>query len=189
MTQVKPKSPAVKAGRNTRINSPNAEPRDTRAMNERSQTEDRALSDDERVEMFRQQFLQSALPDLPPIPGYHTCWCTTTNPRDTIHTRMRLGYEPIRVEDIPGWEYTSIKTGEWTGFVGVNEMLAMKLPTDLYLKYMKAVHHDAPKAEEEKLASNIEVLKDQVLRAGGKLLIGDGDADLGKDDRPAKFDD
>ena len=91
--------------------------RDNREMSDRAVTENREISDDERVEMFRQQFFQSALPDLPKIPGYHTCWLTTTNPRDSIQGRMRLGYHPVKPEDVPGWEYATMKTGEWQGFI------------------------------------------------------------------------
>lgn len=92
-----------------------ADNRENRAMADRAVTEDREISDNERVEMFRQQFFQSALPDLPKLNGWHTCWLTTTNPRDSIQTRLRLGYQPIKPEDVPGWEYATVKTGEWNG--------------------------------------------------------------------------
>lgn len=150
------------------------EGRENRTAYDRAATESRELSDDARVEMFRQQFIQAALPDLPKIPGYHTCWLTTTNPRDSIHARMRLGYEPIKPEDVPGWEYASIKTGEWQGFVGVNEMLAFKLPTSLYKKYMQAVHYDAPNEEEERLTGANEAMREQAERAGSRMVEGDG---------------
>ncbi|HET8730778.1 MAG TPA: hypothetical protein VFM34_06680, partial [Moraxellaceae bacterium] len=58
--------------------------RDTRRAQERDVTERRELSEDDRLEMFRQQLFNDALPDLPEIPGYHLCWLTTTNPRDSI---------------------------------------------------------------------------------------------------------
>ena len=45
--------------------------RENRAMVDRAVSESRALSDDERVEMFRQQFHQSSLPDLPKLPAWH----------------------------------------------------------------------------------------------------------------------
>mgnify|MGYP003704959851 CR=1 FL=1 len=105
--------------------------RTNRAEVDRQATENREVSETERLEMFRQQLFQSALPDLPKIPGYHTVWLTTTNPRDSIQGRIRLGYEPVKPEDVPGWEYATIKTGDWQGFIGVNEMLAFKLPISL----------------------------------------------------------
>lgn len=150
--------------------------------------DDREISDDARLEMFRQQFFQAALPDLPKIPGYHVCWLTTQNPRDTINMRMRLGYEPVKPEDIPGWEMTSIKTGEYVGFIGVNEMLAFKLPLSLYEKYMTEAHHDAPLRELEKLTETAEFLKQQAENQGSYIQEGDGMADLRRSTGRPKFD-
>ena len=148
--------------------------RGNRAMQDRAITESRELTDDERVEMFRQQFFQSSLPDLPKIPGWHTCWLTTTNPRDSIQGRIRLGYEPIKPEDVPGWEYATMKTGEYIGFIGVNEMLAFKIPLSLYRKYMQEAHHDAPAREESRLAETAEFLRKQAQESGSNVLEGDG---------------
>ena len=55
-----------------------------RAMDDRQATENRELSDDERLEMFRMQLYNDALPNIPDIPGFHVCWLTTTNKNDTI---------------------------------------------------------------------------------------------------------
>lgn len=127
------------------------EARMDRAMDNREVTENRELSDDDRLAMFQNAFFQEHLPDLPKIQGYHVCWCTTSNPRDSIQSRIRLGYVPVSPADVPGWEYATIKTGEYAGMVGVNEMIALKLPERLYQKYMTSDFHDAPRAEEEKL--------------------------------------
>jgi len=163
-----------------------ADVREGRAATDRPVAENRAISDDERVEMFRQQFFQSALPDLPPIPGWHMCWLTTTNPRDSIHVRMRLGYEPVKPEDIPGWEHVSVKTGEYAGFIGVNEMLAFKLPMSLYEKYMREAHHDAPNREEEKLTDTADFMAQQARATGSQIVEGDGMGDF-RDKRSAQF--
>jgi hypothetical protein len=151
-----------------------------RAMQDRQITENREISDDERVEAFRTQFIQSALPDLPKIPGYHLCWLTTTNPRDSIHARMRMGYSPVKPEDVPGWEYASIKTGEWTGMIGVNEMLAFKIPLSLYEKYMREVHHNAPLSENEKLTATADAIREQAQSVGSQVIEGSGMAELRK---------
>lgn len=163
-----------------------ADNRDSRAMVDRTVTENRAVTEDERVEMFRQQFFQSALPDLPSLPGWHLCWLTTTNPRDSIQMRTRLGYEPVKPEDIPGWEYATVKTGEWAGFIGVNEMLAFKLPQSLYLKFMEEAHHNAPLREEEKLSETAAFMEQQARASGSNLAMGDGTSELGKS-RQARF--
>ena len=160
--------------------------RESRAMQDRTSTESRALSDDERVEMFRQQFHQSSLPDLPQIPGWHCCWLTTTNNRDSIHMRMRLGYEPLKPEDVPGWDYVTLKTGEYQGFIGVNEMLAFKLPMSLYEKYMQEAHHDAPLREEEKLSDTAEFMEQQARASNSRLDMGDGMKEVGQK-RAARF--
>lgn len=163
------------------------EGRESRAMVDRATTENREISDDERVEMFRQQFFQSSLPDLPNIPGWHTCWLTTTNPRDSIQMRIRLGYQPVKPEDVPGWEYATLKTGDWVGFIGVNEMLAFKLPISLYEKYMLEAHHLAPLREEEKLTDTAEFLEQQARASKSKLQVGEGNAEMGQR-REAIFD-
>jgi hypothetical protein len=157
------------------------EGRKSRAMNDRAVTEDRELTEDERVDMFRQQLFQSSLPDLPELPGWHMCWLTTTNPRDSIQQRIRLGYEAVKPEDVPGWEYATLKTGDWEGFIGVNEMLAFKLPMSLYEKFMMEAHHDAPNREEGKLADTAKFLEEQANASGSKVEQGDGTKGLGEE--------
>lgn len=170
-----------------RFKKPAGENRVSRAMEDRAVTENREISDDERVAMFRQQFFQSSLPDLPNIPGWHTCWLTTTNPRDSIQTRIRLGYEAVKPEDVPGWEYATLKTGDWAGFIGVNEMLAFKLPLSLYEKYMREAHHDAPLREEEKLTDTAEFMEQQARASNSRLMVGEGNMEMGEH-REALFD-
>jgi hypothetical protein len=152
--------------------------RDTRQSEAREVTENREVSENDRLEMFRNQLFNDALPDLPNISGYHVCWLTTTNPRDPIHRRMQLGYEPVKPEEVPGMEYASVKTGEWAGFIGVNEMLAFKLPESLYQAFMREAHYDAPMREEAKLAEVAEIMRQQAERAGGAIIEEDGMQDL-----------
>lgn len=152
--------------------------RDTRAAQDRQVTERREVTEDDRLEMFRNQLFNDALPDLPDIPGYHVCWLTTTNPRDPIHRRMQLGYEPVKPEEVPGMEYASMKTGDWVGFIGVNEMLAFKLPMSLYEKFMQEAHHNAPLREETKLDEAAQLMREQAERAGARLIEGDGMEEL-----------
>jgi len=152
--------------------------RRSRQMEDREVTERRDVSDDDRMRMFQQQLFNDALPDLPNIPGYHVCWLTTANPRDSIHRRMQLGYEAVQGHEVPGMEYATLKTGEWSGFVAVNEMLAFKLPMSLYERYMQEAHHDAPSREEGKLADTADFLREQMERSGSTLIEGDGMSDL-----------
>lgn len=152
--------------------------RRSRALEDRPVTENRKIGDDDRLQMFRQQMHSDVLPDIPDIPGYHVCWLTTTNPSDSIQRRTRLGYEPITAADVPGMDFATMKTGEYAGIIGVREMLAFKLPLDLYYMYMKEAHHDAPLREEEKLEDVANMLRDQAASYGATLYEGDGNADI-----------
>jgi hypothetical protein len=160
--------------------------RGDRAAQDRTVTEDRTLTDSERVDLLRRSFFQSSLPDLPKIPGYHTCWLTTQNPRDPVHGRLRLGYEILQASELPGWEHLGNKTGDYVGAVGVNEMIAAKLPLHLYEAYMREVHHDAPLREEDAIYNNAVSAGEEAAQAakrGGRMkgpMIESGTEELGK---------
>ncbi len=152
---------------------------DEREASDRDFSEDRELTDDERLELFRDSMQQSVLPDLPPMPGYHVFWATTSNPRDSIQWRMRIGYELIRLSDCPGWEGVGVSAGGVEGVIGVNEMVAMRIKLSLYNKYMNLVHHRLPLAEEEKIAAQTDEFKEKAARRGAPVVeIGDGTANL-----------
>lgn len=153
----------------------------------RPATEERTLSDEDRLEMFRNTLFQNTLPTLPPIPGWHICWLTTTNDRDTIAMRRMLGYVPVEVHEVPGWEHAQMKTGEYTGLIGINEMLAFKIPMRLYLMYMREAHFSAPMSEEEKLSSVLEVIAEEAKRKGARVELGEGSAELGKGSPKPRF--
>lgn len=152
--------------------------RQSRAAVDRTVTENREISEDERLEMFRMNLYNDALPSIPDLPGYHVCWLTTTNKNDTIQMRLRLGYELIRGDDVPGMDLVTQKTGEYAGCVAVNEMIAAKLPLSLYHRYMQEAHHDAPLREEDKLAETAEIMREQAERSGSRLLEGDGMSEM-----------
>jgi hypothetical protein len=149
--------------------------------------ESRELTDRERAEAYKKSFYQSHLPDLPPIRGYHICWLTTTNPRDSIAARMRLGYEPIKTSEIPGFEHISVKSGDYIGCVGVNEMLAFKLPLHLYETYMTISHHDQPLEEEGSIVSEVQKHEAQLDSGVGRITMEEGTAALGKGPAPPVF--
>jgi hypothetical protein len=153
--------------------------RRTRGHTDRLATENRAYTEDERLEMFRMQLYNDRLPNLPDIPGYHVCWLTTANTGDTIQSRSRMGCELIRAEDVPGMDLIIQKTGDYVGCVMVNEMIAAKLPMSLYLRYMQEAHHDAPLREEEKLEDTAQLMRDQAERSGGRLIESDAMQEIG----------
>lgn len=170
-----------------------SESRSTRQSHDRPISQSRELTDAERVDMLRRTFFQSALPDIPPIEGYHVCWLTTQNPRDPIHGRMRLGYELIRADEIPGFEHLGLKSGDYPGVIGVNEMVAAKVPLHLYDAYMREVHYEAPLREEEQIYTSAMEVNEEAARAakrGGRMnapLIEAGTQELGQAREPPSF--
>jgi hypothetical protein len=155
--------------------------RQARESKAREATQNRELSDDERVDLLRMSFFQSALPDLPQIDGYHTCWLTTTNARDPIVGRERLGYQLLRKEDLPGWEHSAQKGGQYDGCIMVNEMVAAKISLGLYQKFMAELHHREPLREEERIVADTHSKKNEAISHGSVLIEAPGIVALGKD--------
>lgn len=158
-----------------------------RADKERVVTQDREITDEERLDLLRQSYFQSALPDLPKIPGYHTCWLTTQNPRDPIHGRIRLGYQLLQASDVPGWEYAGLKGGEWDGVLGVNEMLAAKIPVHLFEKFMATLHHEQPLFEEMAIKAKGEQKQEEAAALGAAIIPEQGQRILGVDPGVSPF--
>lgn len=152
--------------------------RASRVAGDRAATEDRELTEADRLEMFRNQLFNDALPDLPKIPGYHMCWLTTSNPRDPIHRRLQLGYTLLKPEEVPGMVYTTLDEGDYQGYIGVNEMVAAKLPQSLYEAFMHEAHHAAPLREEQKLKDVADMIRAQLEATGGTVDEGDGITEL-----------
>lgn len=145
---------------------------------DRTAEESREISVQERLERFRQTMFTNALPDLPRIPGFHMCWLTTTNPSDPIHRRLQQGYELLRADEVPGMENTSLKTGEYAGYVGINEMIAAKLPEELYQGYMRIAHDEQPREQEESLNRRRDALAEDARRDGGEIYEDEGISEL-----------
>lgn len=143
--------------------------RQDRATND-SARGDRLTSDDERLQDFMAMFHQESLPRLPPIRGYHLFWATTTNTRDTLPMRLRMGYEFVKPDEVPGFESLCSKAGDFAGRIMVNEMVAMKLPLSLYERYMKHVHHTLPEEEQRKLTTAVDVIREQAREQGGDVV-------------------
>ena len=151
---------------------------------ERTDKDGTALSKPERVRSFRNEWVQEALPTPPQISGYHLCWVSTTNSMDPVHSRVRMGYEPVRSEEVPGFDAFRTKAGEFEGFISCNEMILMKLPEEVYQQFMSEMHHEAPNDLEEGLSAS--ALMHQTDSNGRQLgeIIGDGFANLGKSRQP-----
>ena len=165
----------------------NAGGRETRASEDASRAapEEKFISAQERRKMFSDEWTQSALPKLPEVPGWHLCWLSTTNSYDSIDKRIRLGYVPVKTEEIPGFENFRVKAGEHAGFIACNEMLLFKIPMEVYQDIMLQMHHEAPNDEADKIrvqAENLQGARDSSGKALGKVE-GEG---FGNMDRTVK---
>lgn len=157
------------------------EAKESRGMSERSITENRELTDEQRLELLRGMGLQTILPDLPPIPGYHTVWLSSTNQRDSIGARMRLGYTPVRPEEVPSFNFhdTTVNKGTSLGdVVTINEMIAFKIPNELYQMYMEELHHRQPMLQEGKLKETADRIREQARAKGADVEVYDGMEEL-----------
>lgn len=168
----------------SRLKRTTAESRADRRSADRGVRENRELSDSERREAYRKALYQTHLPDLPPLKGFHVCWLTTTNPKDSVHARMRLGYELIKASEVPGFEYANVKTGEWAGCIGINEMLAAKLPLHLYEDYMTISHHEQPLEEESAILAEVMKAQEETRAGIANVQLFGGTAQLGKGPAP-----
>jgi len=158
--------------------------RESRAKqdSERGSATDELASQQERRKMFRNEWVQEALPKPPEIPGFHVIWLSTTNSYDPIHKRQRMGYTPVTVDEVPGFENFKVKAGEHSGFVACNEMLLHKIPQDIFQQIMEELHHHAPQDEADKIrlqAENIQGARDSRGRALG-MVEGEGINNLDK---------
>ena len=157
--------------------------RETRASLDRTRDapEDSFVSADERRKMWKDEWTQSALPNVPEMPGWHLCWLSTTNSYDSIDKRIRLGYVPVKADEYPGFENYRVKAGEHVGFIACNEMLLYKIPMELYQDVMAHFHHEAPLEEANKIRLQAEqaVGRDSSGRKLGQVE-GEGLDDIDK---------
>jgi len=148
----------------------------------RAAPEEKFISTQERRKMWSDEWTQSALPKVPDIPGWHLCWLSTTNSYDSIDKRMRLGYVPVRADELPGFDNYRVKAGEDIGFIACNEMRLYKLPMDVYQEVMIQMHHEAPMEEADKVQVQIEQLQGNRDSSGKSLgsVEGEGFGNLNR---------
>lgn len=146
----------------------------------REAPEEKFLSSQERRKMWSEEWTQSALPKLPTMDGWHLCWLSTTNSYDSIDKRIRLGYVPVKADELPGYDNYRVKSGEHAGFISCNEMLLFKLPMDIYQDVMAQLHHEQPREEADKIRVQVENIQGNRDSQGKRLLQveGEGIGDL-----------
>lgn len=161
---------------------------DERAHDGRETDEDRETWEDERLHLFLDTQHQTVLPSLPDQDGYHLCWLSTTNPRDTIPYRLSIGYQLIRLKDQPNWAGVNQGSSNYADYVTVQEMIAARIPYPLWQKLMRAVHHSMPLREESGLKARTDNIREQADRQGAYVTdIGDGQADPIQRGRPGQM--
>ena len=162
----------------------NAGGRESRSSQDlsRAAPEEAFISKQERRKMWSDEWTQSALPKVPDIPGWHLCWLSTTNGYDSIDKRMRLGYVPVRADELPGFDNYRVKAGEDIGFIACNEMRLYKLPMELYQEVMLQMHHEAPKEEADKVQIQVDQLQGNRDSSGKSLgsVEGEGFGNLNR---------
>jgi hypothetical protein len=153
----------------------------------RAAPEEKFISTQERRRMWSEEWTQSALPKLPKMDGWHLCWLSSTNSYDSIDKRMRLGYVPVKADEMPGYEDYRVKSGEHVGYISCNEMLLFKLPMDIYQDVMFYHHHEKPREEAEKIRVQIENLQGQRDSHGRPLLNVEGEGIGSIEQQPNKL--
>lgn len=159
--------------------------REDRASEEakRDSADEKFVSTQERRKMWSDEWTQRALPNAPVIPGWHLCWLSTTNSYDSIDKRIRLGYVPVKADEVDGYENWRVKAGEHVGYIACNEMLLFKIPEDVYQDIMTHFHHDQPLEEANKIKRDAHQQLAGRDSSGKKLgsVEGDGLGDIDKD--------
>lgn len=147
---------------------------------ERAAPEEKFMSARERRKTWGDEWTQSALPKVPEIPGMHLIWLSTTNGYDSLDKRIRLGYVPVRAEELSNFDTYRVKAGEHAGLVACNEMILCKIPMDIYQDIMLQMHHEAPNEEADKIRVQAEQLQGARDSSGRRLgqVEGDGFGDI-----------
>ena len=134
------------------------------------------MTDDELEAMIAAEFDQNRLPQPPKMPGWHLCWLTTTSQYDSIHNRVRIGYQLVRQEELPGFDPSAGQGLErFPGVVTCNEMVLGKIDERRYQAIMRIAHHKKPLEGEEGIINSIHsAARDS---SGKKLVHIDKDDD------------
>jgi hypothetical protein len=153
----------------------------SRQLRERAVTANRVLTDAERLDAYRRSFFQDRLPNLPAIEGYHVCWLSKNNPSDPIYSRMRMGYELIKSDELPGWEHAAQSAGDYPGTISVNEMLAAKIRLELYDDYMRISHHEQPLEQAGAIVAKASAHAQEMRSMRSRLDVEEGNRQMAED--------
>ena len=90
---------------------------------------------DRSTEERRKPWAPPSRLDAPPAPeGYVHRWIRTSirNEEDTmnVHSRLREGWEPVRAEEYPGYDYPVINEGKHAGVIGQGGLMLCRIPAE-----------------------------------------------------------
>lgn len=111
---------------------------------------------DELEKLLQNEFEQVALPTPPSLPGWHLCWLTTGSAYDTLAKRQRLGYEPVKQGELPGFNPAGANSAQFEGVITCNEMVLFKIREERFQAIMFAFHHKRPLEEESAIYEAVE---------------------------------
>ncbi len=160
----------------------NGSARANRLTLDRPRSENREDSDSVRRAERRAMLndVNTLLPSAPQISGFHTFWATTTNTKDSIENRQRMGYSFVTRAELPDFLLSSQKSGESTDDrIMVNEMVLMKINQADWDEDMMYKHYDLPSEQIKNLKDSVRIGQDgrgrQVAYSGGEFSNGIAD--------------
>ena len=140
----------------------------SRSSENRALTENRQAS--EQAFQVHLAVQQGQLPPFPAKPGFHRIYLSTTNQYDSIHSRLHMGYTPVKLEDLPE-DFRKFATSNrgadgFSGCFSVNEMVLCEIEDWKYQQIRKHLEYDLPNQQEE----SIKALKDNFRDGRGKSI-------------------
>ena len=90
---------------------------------------------DRSTEERRKPWAPPSRLEAPPAPeGYVHRWIRTAirgeDDKMNVHTRLREGWEPVRAEEYPGYEYPVIDEGKHAGVIGQGGLMLARIPAE-----------------------------------------------------------
>lgn len=162
--------------------SDNGSARANRLATDRPHTENREYTDTQRRKERRAMLMDvnTLLPTPPAMPGFHLFWATTTNNKDPISNRQKIGYSLVTRAEMPDFCLDSQKDGTSTeDRIMVNEMVLMKIDQEVWEDDMLYKHYDAPKEFIDNLKNSVQFSRDgkgrQIAYSGGEFNSGVAD--------------
>lgn len=128
------------------------------------------------------------MPPCPKIKGFHTIWLSSTNGQDSISKRLRLGYTLVKKGDIPeSTDYTNVESGSFQGCVSFAEFVLAKIPLATYHQFMETLHHKKPLQREAGIRRQVDAFRNTGSEGLTVAQVFSGTNDLGRAQRPARF--